>query len=278
MSAAAAELASGKGHRDENFPVASFLLKAEVRAPVLTFYRFARAADDVADNETAAPAEKLRLLGEMRNTLEGRGAEPHAVALREALEGTHVPLTHALDLLTAFERDVTKLRYENWGELIDYCRVSAMPVGRFMLDVHGESRDLWPASDALCAALQVLNHIQDCGKDRRALDRVYLPLDILAAHGARVEDLDAPRASPPLRAALLDLVHRTRALLNQSRGFSRAIRDRRLGAEVAVIDALAHDLLDRLERRDPLFERVHHTKAEAALIAARAALPRLVRR
>ncbi len=96
---------------------------------------------------------------------------------------------HAQDLLHAFRQDVTKLRYANWDELIDYCSRSAMPVGRFVLDVHGESRDTWPASDALCAALQIINHLQDCAADYRTLDRVYIPLDALAARGIGVEAL-----------------------------------------------------------------------------------------
>ena len=99
--------------------------------------------------------------------------------------------------------DATKLRYRDWDDLIDYCRYSAMPVGRFVLDVHGESRATWPASDALCAALQVINHLQDCGKDYRDLDRVYLPLDALAAPAPTVEDARrADSATPALRALL----------------------------------------------------------------------------
>ena len=92
-----------------------------------------------------------------------------------------MPPRHALDVLIAFRMDVTKLRYENWDEVIHYCRYSAMPVGRFMLDVHGESTSTWAASDALCAGLQINNHLQDCGKDFRDLNRVYLPRDALAA-------------------------------------------------------------------------------------------------
>ena len=100
-----------------------------------------------------------------------------------------MPPRHALDVLIAFRMDVTKLRYENWDEVIHYCRYSAMPVGRFMLDVHGESTSTWAASDALCAGLQINNHLQDCGKDFRDLNRVYLPRDALAAAGASVEQL-----------------------------------------------------------------------------------------
>ena len=120
------------------------------------------------------------------------------------MPSAHLSPRHAQDLLTAFRMDVTKLRYRDWDDLIDYCSYSAMPVGRFVLDVHGESRALWPANDALCAALQIINHLQDCGKDYRDLDRVYIPLDALAEAGATVEALGAdarrPRCSPASRS------------------------------------------------------------------------------
>jgi squalene synthase HpnC len=275
----ASALASGKGHRDENFPVASFLLKPAHRAPIMAFYRFARAADDIADHADAAPAQKLALLGQMRAGLDGDPGGAHeALALREVMAARRLDPVHAHELLDAFERDVTVNRYADWDMLIGYCRVSAMPVGRYVLDVHGEDRASWPANDALCAALQVINHLQDCGKDYREIDRVYLPADAMAAHGARVEDLGAERASPGLRAAIVATARQTRALLEQSASFASLIRDRRLAAEVAAIQRLAESLVARLETHDPLLEKVHHNKAEAALIAARAALPVLFRR
>ena len=194
------DLASGKGHKDENFPVASFIIKPRHRAVVMAFYRFARKGDDVADHPTEAADTKLALLERMRATLAGEAdADAEALALRRAQGARALGGVHGLDLLEAFRRDVTKTRYADWGELIDYCRYSAMPVGRFVLDVHGEDRALWPANDALCAALQVINHLQDCGKDLAALDRVYVPLDALAAGGCSVADLAAPKASAALR-------------------------------------------------------------------------------
>ena len=171
-----AQLQSGKGHTDENFPVASVLIAPQYRPPVMAFYKFVRAADDVADNASAPPEEKLALLEQMRASLVGESDfVPEGVALRTILAERGLDPDHALDLLEAFRRDCTKLRYRDWDDLIDYCRYSAMPVGRFVLDVHGESRELWPANDALCAALQVINHLQDCAKDYRELDRVYIP-------------------------------------------------------------------------------------------------------
>ena len=275
----AARLASGKGHTDENFPVASRLIRPAHRAPIMAFYRFARAADDIADNRGASPEQKLAGLEAMRATLVGEEeSEPTAEALRIALERAGLAATHPLDLLEAFRRDVTKLRYRDWDDLIDYCRVSAMPVGRYVLDVHGEARSLWPASDALCAALQVINHLQDCGEDYRTLDRVYLPHSILARHGARVEELGERKASPALAHAIGDCAVRCLDLLDQAQGFARAIRDRRLAMEVAVIHRLAVSLAQRLTVRDPLATRVVHGKGEALMLAAGAAIGRWFRR
>jgi squalene synthase HpnC len=258
------EFSSGKGHTDENFPVASVLIHPRHRAPILAFYRFVRAADDVADNATAAPEVKLEALERLRLGLVGEAeGPPEAVALREALRARDLTDRHALDLLEAFRRDVTKLRYTDWYDLVDYCRWSAMPVGRFVLDVHGESRELWPANDALCTALQVINHLQDCGKDYRELDRVYIPEDLLAKNGASVQMLGEPMARPELKRTLRDVARLTMALLDESRPFSAQIRDGRLALEVEVIQRLAEDLDRKLLRRDPLCEKVHHTKPEA---------------
>ena len=267
----AANLTSGKGHKDENFPVASWLIRPEHRGPIMAFYRFARGADDIADNPDASAEEKLAGLEAMRLSLIGQEeSEPSAEALCAALDRRKLEPTHGLDLLEAFRRDVTKNRYQSWDALIDYCRYSAMPVGRFVLDVHNEDRALWPANDALCAALQIINHLQDCGKDYRQIDRVYLPQDMLAEAGATTEELVAETASPALRSVIVEMAKRCEILLAQSAPFAGAIRDRRLAMEVAVIQRLAVDLSARLKQRDPLAERVVHRKAEALGLAARA--------
>jgi squalene synthase HpnC len=263
MSGQAAELSSGKGHRDENFPVASVLIAPRHRPAILAFYNFVRTADDVSDHATATREEKLRLLEEMRASLTGASDASHeGVALRKILAERGLSAEHAADLLEAFRRDVTKLRYENWNELVDYCRFSAMPVGRYVLDVHGEAKSTWPLSDALCTALQVINHLQDCAKDYRSLDRVYLPLDTMAEYGAAPEMLSGPRATPALRSVIAALARRNAKLLEQSAPFAAHIRDARLALEVSVIQRLAEDLNGWLLVRDPLSERVHHRKAE----------------
>src|SRR6202035_4652128 len=114
---------------------------------------------------------------------------------------------------------------------MDYCALSAAPVGRFVLDVHEEDPSMWPASDALCSALQVINHLQDCAQDYRRLDRVYLPLDTLAAHCASADILDAQAAPPPLRGAIAELARRTSELAARGAALIPEIRDVRLAAE-----------------------------------------------
>jgi squalene synthase HpnC len=249
---------SGKGHRDENFPVASFLIHPRHRGAILAFYNFVRTADDIADHATLQPAEKLALLDRLEAGLLGGNAEDAAaVRLHEALAERKLSPKHAQDLIAAFKLDVTKLRYRDWDDLISYCALSAMPVGRFVCDVHGESRAVWPANDALCAALQIINHLQDCKEDYLNLDRVYVPQDALAASGATVEALGAERASPALLQCLHGLAARTERLLGESDTFSLQIADTRLALEVAVINTLAHRLTRRLGERDPLSENVH---------------------
>ena len=259
----ASDLRSGKTHRDENFPVASWIIHPRHRAPILAFYNFVRTADDIADHAQLPADEKLRYLDLLEAELLGKGdTQAEAVRLRKALAESGLPPRHALDLLTAFRMDVTKLRYENWDEVIHYCRYSAMPVGRFVLDVHGESASTWPASDALCAGLQINNHLQDCGKDYRDLNRVYLPRDALAASGASVEELGGEKSSPQMLQCLHALAAKTQALLEEGRALAPQVRDFRLGLEVSVIQAFADKIVAMLKVRDPLSERVHLSPVE----------------
>ena len=209
------ETPSGKNAKSENFPVGSWLLPAALRPHVAAFYAFARAGDDIADNPALAPEDKIARLTAFGDALaEGEGdprlfAKAHA--LRRSLAETGVPARHGLDLLEAFKQDAVKSRYRSWGDLIAYCNLSAAPVGRYLLDLHGESRDGWPASDALCNALQVLNHLQDCQEDHREMDRVYLPLEWLEAqagdYARRLRDEFSGKliANPELAARALSL-------------------------------------------------------------------------
>ncbi|MGA2566937.1 MAG: squalene synthase HpnC [Pseudolabrys sp.] len=270
---------SGKTHRDENFPVASWLVHPRHRALILAFYEFVRCADDIADHASLPAQEKVSLLDRLEQDLLGAGdGNAQAAALRRALAERNMSPQHAQDLLKAFRLDATKLRYRDWEDLMGYCAYSAMPVGRFVLDVHGESRSTWPASDAICAALQIINHLQDCAADYRNLDRVYIPLDALAACGLGVEALGAAKASPELRRCIAGLAGRTAALLQPGDALPSLVADWRLALEISVIQMLAQRLTRILMQRDPLSERVHLGKLGVAGISLLAVLKGVTRR
>ena len=275
----AATFRSGKGHRNENFPVASHLIRPRYRKIILGFYEFVRSADDIADHPSLTETRKLELLNQLESDLTGISNEnAETVTLRSLLIKHGMSNRHPLDLLTAFKLDVTKQRYRDWKDLIEYCSYSAMPVGRFVLDVHGESSATWPASDALCAALQIINHVQDCGADYRDLNRVYIPLDFLAASGAEIESLGQREASPALRHCLREIALRTEVLLRESETLPTLVLDQRLGLEISVIQELARRLVSMLPRRDPLNQRINLTKAGIVRASLTALLKGLFRR
>jgi len=252
------ETPSGKWRSSENFPVGSFLIRRDLRQHVHAFYRFARTADDIADNSNLSAEEKIRRLDLMAEILDGGAGQdsPAAAAMRESLIETGVTAQHCHDVLHAFRLDAVKLRYRDWDELMGYCRYSASPVGRQLLDLHRESRDTWPASDALCSALQILNHLQDCAADHRLLDRVYMPLTDLAAEGIGVEALAARASSPALRLVLDRLLDRTAGLVEEASGLPPLVAATGLRWECGVIVELAARLLRRLRRGDPLATRI----------------------
>jgi squalene synthase HpnC len=259
------ETPSGKDAAYENFPVGSWLLPAALRPHIATFYAYARAIDDIADAADLSAAEKLtRLDGFAEVLLGGRGeagfAKAHA--MRHSLQETGVTPQHCLDLIAAFRQDAVKRRYASWDELIDYCNRSAAPVGRYLLDLHGGCRGGYAASDALCNALQVINHLQDCQEDYLTLDRVYLPETWLAAEGAVTGDLAQPAATPAIRRVLDRCLGATDRLLLAAAALPRGLHSRRLAMESAAILEIAKTLSRRLRRDDPLAGRVALGKAD----------------
>ncbi|MBK1698612.1 squalene synthase HpnC [Rhodovibrio salinarum] len=271
----AIETPSGKGSGDENFPVASRLIAPGLRPHVMAYYAFARAADDIADNPTLAPDDKIARLDRLGAALNGEAggyAVPVAQRLRASLLETGVPLADALDLLTAFKQDAVKTRYADWEELLGYCVNSANPVGRFLLDLHGEPAAARPLSDALCTALQILNHLQDLGDDYRRLDRVYLPESWLAHEGIGVDALAGSQSDLRLRRVIDRALDGVAALLPAARALPDRLTDRRMAMEAGAIAALARALHARLSRQDPLAVRVELSKPAKLWIAGRGAL------
>lgn len=263
-----AETPSGKGAGDENFPVGSFLIPAKLRPHVANYYAFARAIDDVADNPDLSPDERIRRLNAFEAAVKGYdgyddGYEK-AHACRRSLEEMGVPYAHAADLCTAFRLDAKKLRYEEWDELLYYCRYSANPVGRFLVDLHGEDIAAYASSDALCTALQVLNHLQDCGDDYRDLDRVYVIQSWMRAEGCATEELAANALSPAMRRVVDRMLDATDALIEEARDLPAMVHNRRFAMECATIVRLAERLSELLRNNDPLAKRVSLTKFDFA--------------
>jgi hydroxysqualene synthase len=272
----ASETPSGKGAGDENFPVGSFLLPKHLRPHVATYYAFARAIDDIADNPALAAEDKISRLRAFDAALRGEARDDprldKAHALRESLSETGVTTKHGSDLVAAFVQDAQKNRYASWDELLGYCELSANPVGRYLLDLHGEDKSGYLYSDALCTVLQVVNHLQDCGDDRRALDRVYLIGDWMAQEGASIEDVDGDTLTPGLRRVMDRMLTGCEELMVLARELPRALQSRHLAMESAVIINLADRLITLLRRGDPLATRVALTKLDIASAGLRGAV------
>lgn len=275
-SVATVEKPSGKGARDENFPVGSFLIANEFRPDVQAFYAFARAIDDIADDEELTPQEKITRLGAMDAALRGEpgygAAFAKAHALRERLKARRISTVHGSDLVAAFVKDCRQSRYQSWDDLVGYCALSANPVGRFLLDLHGEERAGYRFSDALCTVLQVVNHLQDCGDDRRRLDRVYIIESWLKREGGSVTDLDLPHASHALSVVKDEMLDHCEMLMRDARQLPAMLKSRRLAMESAVIVRLAHRLIQRLRHGDPLATRIDLTKFDFAVSGVAGAL------
>jgi squalene synthase HpnC len=269
------ECTVGGAKRPENFPVASLLLGRSERAVARAFYRFARFADDIADSPLLMPETKLAALDALDAALQGREASSStavdvsaACDLRRRLAARGLEPGHARALLGAFRRDAENRGTADWDELMAYCRASAAPVGRFLLDLHGEARRAVPAADALCAALQVLNHVQDVGEDARLRGRIYIPLDGPEGVHAEAADLAAAKSSPALRACLDRALDRTARLIDEAEALPAQVQSPGLRAEAAAIVFLARTLLARLRAGDPLAGRIRPTPADFVRAAA----------
>ncbi len=270
------ETPSGKGAGDENFPVGSFLLPKRLRPHVATYYAFARAIDDIADNPDLTPQEKILRLHGFDAALQGKtgfdDGYDKAYALRASLKATGVTTKHGSDLVAAFVQDAEKNRYATWDELLGYCELSANPVGRFLLDLHGEDKAGYRYSDALCTVLQIVNHLQDCADDKRSLDRVYVLGDWLAEEGASIDDIDCEAMTPGLRRVSDRMLDGCDALMVDARKLPAALNSKSLAMESAVIVHLADRLIKLLRKGDPLASRVALSKVDFAAAGLRGAV------
>ncbi|WP_447982065.1 squalene synthase HpnC [Achromobacter kerstersii] len=243
----------------ENFPVASLLLPRRLRGAVTDIYRFARSADDIADEGSASDAERLAQLAAYRTELHRIGAEPGTVPppglpplsdvftpLAKTIAQHQLPITPFYDLLSAFEQDITVKRYEDYASLADYCTRSANPVGRLMLHLFNATspQDI-AESDAICTGLQQVNFWQDVRVDWHK-HRVYLPQEDLRRHGVTDDDLAACRLTSAWRELMAFQVERTRALLHFGAPLARRLPGR-IGLELRLVVQGGLRVLERIE-------------------------------
>lgn len=236
----------------ENFPVASLLVPAKLRRPIEVIYRFARSADDIADEGDAAPAERLAALAAYQAELEriAAGTPPQTplfIALGEIVDQHDLPIQLFRDLLDAFAQDVVKKRYADYPELLDYCRRSANPVGRLVLHLFGRTEAAHlEQSDCICSALQLINFWQDVAIDWQK-DRVYIPQTDFPHFQVGEPDIAQQRWSANW-AALMDFeIDRTEALMQRGAPLVHALPGR-LGWEIRLTIQGGLRILERLRR------------------------------
>jgi phytoene synthase len=241
----------------ENFPVASFLLPPTLREPVAAIYWFARNADDFADEGDRSPEERHALLAAYQAELDAieRGEptqHPVFVRLRPVIAAHDLPLQLFRDLLDAFIQDIDTERYADFAELMDYCRRSADPVGRLLLHLFGQATpENLTRSDAICSALQLINHWQDVGIDagKNANGRIYLPQDDMARCGVRETDVLRRNPDAEFKALLRFQVDRARALMLSGASLGWDLPGR-IGLEIRAIVAGGLRILDKIDAVD----------------------------
>ena len=272
------ESQTGKDSSNENFPVGSLLIKASLRPHVHTFYRFARTADDISDHPLMDSENKIELLNELEAALLGNNKSniPVAIDMRESLKQTNISAKHCTDLLRAFKQDAMKRRYATWEELINYCNLSAAPVGRYVLALHNIHDEVWRYNDALCNVLQIINHMQDCADDYRTVDRVYIPEDMLSKNGADIIELSEEKSSPALKKTMYDMLDRMLPMMDLAKQFPKHIPNQRLRLEVSVIYSLAEKMIETLHEKDPLTESTKLSKFTAGCSALRGVLKSII--
>lgn len=245
--------AMSKTAEQENFPVGK-LIAPKLRPIVAAYYLAAREADDVADNPSLSTAEKLQQLENLEKSFLAQD-ETVAGKLGQIFRTENLDNSLFMDLLEAFRRDAQENKIEIWEQLLDYCRYSAAPVGRFMLAIHDESASTYLPAETLCAVLQIANHLQDLKTDACDLRRCYLPQKMMREFGVAETDLCLTSATAPLLALIRDICRRLRAMLKDAEVLRYLVQNRRLRAEIGVIFSLTNSMLKKIESGDVIARR-----------------------
>ena len=264
----------------ENFPVASLLLPARMRGPVAAIYVFARRADDLADEGSLAPQQRLDALDALDQRLQAAAAgEPDDddgfIALSHAIRAHRLPVSLFRDLLDAFRQDVTVTRYQDFGQVMQYCRRSANPVGRLLLHLagHADARKT-ACSDAICSALQLINFYQDLSQDYHEMGRIYLPQDEMARFGVSEAHIAEAITDPAMRRLMRLQYDRADRLLRSGAPLGAELGGR-FGFEIRMITVAGARVLWHLKRREAdVFSRPRLRWTDYAVILRNALPPR----
>ncbi len=262
---------SGKTHSDENFPVSSFIIKKKIRHYVRTFYFFARTADDIADHENLKPSEKTKILNFFDKIIK-KEKHTNVNVLNDLIKlFKEVPFgkKYSRELLKAFLMDASKKNYKNWEELENYCKFSANPVGRFVIDLvdkkerkNFHTNAIYKASDNLCTSLQIINHLQDCQIDYLKLKRVYIPDSFFKKYSISKKSLELKISCKSFKSLINDIVEKIEIMLDDSVDGLKKISSTRLRLETLIILNIAKRLCNLLKKKDLLRKKVKLSRIE----------------
>ena len=251
-----------KTQKQENFPVASRLFSKKLRKIITDYYNFARYCDDIADNPKLSTKQKLQKLDNIELALFNKAKNKQANVLHEDFINEKLDFSLATDLLIAFRQDAKKTNYKTWSQLLDYCKYSAVPVGRFMLAIHDENPSTYLPASALCIVLQITNHIQDLKSDVKKLKRIYIPEELLDKHNVSKRALTASKCSKNLHFLLNDILDRCCGLLKDAEILPAIIKNIRLRIYVCITIILSKILINKLYNLDILNKNVCLTKTD----------------
>ena len=254
-------LMSGKSHSDENFPVASFLMTKKIRSIVRVFYFFARMADDIADHQKLSSNQKKKILLFFDNAISKSKKTNNKVLDKMIAKFKELPSgkKYSRNLLKAFMMDASNKKYKNWNDLLYYCKFSANPVGRFVIDAVNERKNIekiYEASDSLCTALQIINHIQDCKKDFKELNRVYIPESFFKKYSLDKKILRKSKSEENFERLKIEIVDNVLVSLRKTKLGLREIQSWRLRKETLIILNIAKRLCNLLKINDPLEKQI----------------------
>lgn len=250
----------------ENFPVASRLLPKHLRQPIAVIYAFARRADDFADEGDLSNDERIAALTDFANKLDlieqGKDVDDTTfIALADVIKQHQLPISLFHDLLTAFKMDVTKTRYANFGEVMEYCRYSANPIGRLLLHLNkATSPQNLGYSDAVCSALQLTNFLQDISQDLEESDRIYIPQDEMEQFGVSEDDIRNKITNSASRKLIEFQIRRTLKLMQSGAPLGKVLKGR-MGLELRMTIMGGSRILYRLNQQyDDVFSRPRLSK------------------